>query len=513
MKAHSSPAAVLNGGPHDQPEAASVQQVAPVHYHHLRMLAECAAGLEQDADFTFTREGSLEVTTEPRDDRVLVPARGRGKYPRNVIRLHTAPAVPGGSVEELRLEPGTADAVFWSDSAVHKFVVPYVASCACHDAPHALGMLLSAWNYYPTDKVTVHALAHVLKDGDGIPLGMQNRIHVVYAERQNGKEGTSLARLPLVDFVKAYPPPQDPSSAVSPENSAVQRNGAGSAHDQVPYRRGGKSARSQRPDYTTLRALAEHACALATEPQYFLFKAGEHGFRQKTTTGMPALEPGDIVIPAYTPTVPPLRPRLDGVWCDSEDGHTANIAHGSDAMFWSDGAVEQFMFPYYASKGGLHLGLRELQEMAALWSGPHAAGEEQLRDDQEQACQEKLRACEEKLRACEERLRAAASGAAEIDSSPTAPWTPPVVEGGYQPGDTVVEESAVWALVHLSTSVYIGESESGALWTPTWENSAGTQPSATTTYLSPRRDVGVLSSHRGKARVFRAGELMARRPA
>lgn len=485
MKEHSSATAVLNGESHDRPGATALHQVAPLHYHRLRTLAECAAGLEHDTDFAFTPDGNLEITTRPQAGRVLVPARGKGKYPRNVVRLHTAPG-EDGRVEELRLEAGIADALFWSDSAVHKFVVPYVASCACHDAPQKLGMLISAWNYYPADRVTVHALAHVLKDRDGIPLSIENRIHVIYAERRNGREGTSLARLPLSEFVKAYPSAQGGSGG----GDAVKAggNGSGPAQAQVAYRHGGGSDRGQRPDYTVLRALAEHACALSTEPQYFMFKAGEHGFRQKTTTEMPEMEPGDLVIPAFTPTVPPQRPRLQGVWCDSEDGDTANLARGSDAMFWSDGAIEQFMLPYYASKGGLQLGLRELTEMTGVWSGQADPGREHEQE-------------------------------AEEDGTTPA-----------------------YVVVHLSTSEYYEEVVHSQQWWwvpgdelyphghenpkhdgPPPTTGAGDPFPVTTTdatsdtvsYLSPRRDVGVLFSRGGKAREIRFAESTAhhRRPA
>lgn len=98
----------------------------------LRLLAECAAGHEHDTNFVFTPQGRLEITSRPHAGQVLVPASDRSKYPCNVVRLQTEPTVPGGVVQELTLPAGFADAVFWSDSAVHKFVVPYLASCAGH---------------------------------------------------------------------------------------------------------------------------------------------------------------------------------------------------------------------------------------------------------------------------------------------------------------------------------------------------------------------------------------------
>lgn len=468
--------------PH-QAAAGAVQQVAPLHYHRLRMLAECAAGLEQDTDFAFTPEGDLHVGAKPRAGTVLVPARGRGRYPRNVVRLHTARTEDGG-VEEMRIEPGIADALFWSDSAVHKFVVPYVASCACHDAPQALATLLAAWNYYPADRVTVYALVHVLKDGGGITLSMENRIHVVYAERRNGSAETTLARLPLGDFVKAYPPAGGPGAG---EPAAAAANGStGSAGHQVAYRHGGESDRSQRPDYTTLRALAEHACALSTGPQYFLFKAGEHGFRQKTTTEMPEMEPGDLVLPAYTPTVPPHRPRLHGVWCEGEDGGASNVAARADAMFWSDGAIEQFMLPYYASKGGLQLGLRELAEMTDTWSGSatwRRNGEQDLREGSAEGD------------APNSIVHLTTSEWYETNPNNDTWWWIPDAQGGNPGTENPAEPGSA-----------PGPDAPADPYPPTNDGTYHT-----VSYLSPRRETGFLYSRGGTAAVMRTGELMARR--
>jgi hypothetical protein len=473
MRDHSNLTTVLDGDAQAGVGTTELRQVPPLDYVQLRLLAECAACLQRDADFAFTPEGTLEITDRAQDDAVLVPTHDRSKYPRNVVRLQVKPPHPDGSAEELRLEPGFADAVFWSDSAVHKFVFPYVTSIAGYRAGQVLADLQAAWNHYPTDRVTVYALAHVVRHPEGTPLRVENRIQVVYAERQpDGTQGTSLALASLEDFLNAYPPAQPSAGPDGGESAIGAGHGPGAAtRCRVGYRRGVESSRRQHPDYATLRALAEYACSLAGEPRYFLFKAGENGFRERTTPDLPALEAGDIVIPAYTPAVPAHRPRLHGVWCDSEDGGTANVAAGSDAMFWSDGAVEQFMFPYYASKGGLHLGLGELQDMARIWrhpSKPWRAGEEAGGPE-----------------------RADAYGAGDG------------LEGGAE------DVGTAYALIHLSSSVYIQATSAGADESPAWHERA--EPSATTAYLSPRRDVGVLSSSGGEARVLRAGAFMERR--
>ena len=354
MREHASSSAVLDPARPDEPGTTAPQQVVPLTYTQLRLLAECTAGLDEAVDFVFTETGSLQVTTAAQDTEVLVPARQEGKYPANQVRLQVGTTRGGGLV----LEPGFANAVFWSDAAVQKFVFPYVSSCGGDEASRALSRLQAAWNHYPAGEVSVYALVHVTRHPRGIPLGLGTRFHVVYAKQ--GKQ--TLAMAPLDEFLNAHHPVPD---AVRQHGVASQ---AGTADLRVTYQRG-DSHRRQHPGYPMLRALAEHACALCNEPRYFLFKPGEEGYRPFTTPHLPPVEPGDIVIPAYTPTVPAHRPTLDGVWCHPQGQTGPNLAPGSDAVFWSDGAIEQFLYPYYASKGGIQLGLKELLEMAYVWMG------------------------------------------------------------------------------------------------------------------------------------------------
>ncbi|HEU0301254.1 MAG TPA: hypothetical protein VFR37_17450 [Longimicrobium sp.] len=344
-----------------QPGATPRVTVKPLDYTQLRLLAECAVGItDEKSNFYFTHqkpEPELKLSKEDLDSlgdgEVVIPAFDEEKYPRNAVTLKVGkdvvvddPAMP---------KPGVADAIFWSDAAVQKFVFPYVASCAGTGAATMLQQLQAVWNAYP-DTVVVYALIHINRFVPGVSLDLGKAFWVVYELVENGETQPGLLMASLDIFTNKYlssdslvlpPPPPSPTA--------------------VDYHRGAGGT-PQRPDYTTLRALAEWACSIRDVPAYFRFKAGEHGF-----TGphkhLPHEHPGDIVVPVLTPTVPAGRPQLEGVWFQAADStELKNLAQTGDALFWSTGAIEQFLYPYYASKGGLSA-LTSLVRMAYVWTG------------------------------------------------------------------------------------------------------------------------------------------------
>ncbi|HEX6371414.1 MAG TPA: hypothetical protein VF006_21025 [Longimicrobium sp.] len=353
--------------PTDGP-ATPTTTVTALDFTKLRLLAECAAGITHaDANFVFPHGDALDRSTRPAgDDDVLVPVRADGKYPANSLRLQ--PEWQGGNkAVPLPVPAGFADALFWSDAAVQKFLFPYVASCAGSRAAEVLTSVQAAWNYYPASRVSVYALLHVISPAN-VDLSLETLIHVVYAPVVSGNEPPKLTMATLSDFLRAYytPPPVEAGAPTS-YTSLVG----------VSYHRG-NGGKPTRVKYVALRALAEHACSLRDGPRYFVLKAGEAGFRRRLEKELPPVDAGDIVIPAFTPSVPADRPRLRAVVCRPPKGKPRNLANQADALFWSSGAIEQFLFPYYASKGGLQGGLSDLQDIAVIWNrnapeGPHAA--------------------------------------------------------------------------------------------------------------------------------------------
>lgn len=319
--------------------------VPALTYTQVRLLAECAAGTDNTAaHFVFagtaltrTRSNVAPATA------VLVPARHNGRYSR-LYQIGLQRAAPlelaGEQLEGVALNAVdySADAIFWSDSAVRKFLIPYVASCGASDAASVLQRLQQAWNGYP-GTVPVYALMHVTPYQFDTPLTLGNALWVVFAD-----EDGMLGAQPLDEFL--------PETSLADGGRSFAVGGAEAV--DVPYGRGSMEVPPQYPDYVTLRAMAEYAASLSSQPYYFVFRAGNDTFDEPISAELPTdLQRGDFVIPVQTPTVPRDRPELGAVWFQPQEQDKAmDISLSGDAMFWSTGAIEQFMFPYYASKLG-----------------------------------------------------------------------------------------------------------------------------------------------------------------
>lgn len=339
----------------DAAEPTPVRQVLPPDYRLLRQLAENAATIPNEpAEFSM-HQGTLERKTfgDPVSyDEILIHTLDDGKFPGNSVRLSlTTEEMPS----DYTVAPGVADAVFWSDAAVQKFLFPYIASCGGDAAAKMLFQAQQAWNWYRTESVTVYALLRATSSELGVALGLPNSIWVVFTE---AKAGAPLQAMTLEKFVtsdRVHPEPIDPSIP-----------------GPVDYQRGADGT-PQQPDYKHLRAMAEWGASLRERVEYFLFPADQSGFCVPTPDIPKPLNPGDIVIPAFTPSVPQDRPDLGGVWFRTPSGSVTNLAREADALFWSTAAVEEFIFPYYASRDGLQA-LPELESIHNVWTTTSATG-------------------------------------------------------------------------------------------------------------------------------------------
>lgn len=346
--------AVLDELEPDAGSATPTAQVKPLHYTQLRLLAECAVGMVDEPVGFFFKEGeTLQIARQEEvvgPKGVLVPALDTGRYPANSVTLQVKG--PHHPRHPANVPPGQASAVFWSDASVQKFLFPYVASCGGDRAARVLADLQAAWNHYPAN-VEVYALVHVNHFKANEVLELDRCIQVAYVEIDDEGRRSGLKMLPLAEFTVEYPP----AGTLKAEEIAT-----------VPYYRGSDARRPQTLNYQTLRALAEWACSIRNEPQYFVFRKGKQGVGRPHVKP-PTVYPGDIVVPAFTPTVPANRPSLDGVWLQPADtDHESDMAKNGDALFWSTGAIEQFLFPYYASKGGFQ-SLPGLVDLVTVWTG------------------------------------------------------------------------------------------------------------------------------------------------
>jgi hypothetical protein len=371
----------------DQTEVTEDQlpDVEPLDYVKLRLLAECAASAvsplgttSTPAQFYFRKTMDPASGTEKtelnrnapsttlQDTDVLVPTQDGGRFPRNVVHLQVV-ATTGSEGYSLEKPGMIADGLFWSDAAVQKFVFPYVASCGGDDAAAVLEKLQHAWNHYPST-VVVYALVHLASSVPGEKLAMDRSIGVAFeytnptGEQQPGLQVVTLARFK--------------AEIIREEKSAEDD---GTALEQVSFRRVDMAATTALPTYVQLRAMAEWACSINDEIHYFVFPASGDGtfdvYREQDLD-VTTLDPADIVVPAFTPTVPAARPVLGAVWFQPEGTSiNGNLATQGDALFWSTAAIEQFVIPYYASKGGMDT-LPALSEIAVEWTtGTSSEGE------------------------------------------------------------------------------------------------------------------------------------------
>lgn len=74
----------------------------------------------------------------------------------------------------------------------------------------------------------------------------------------------------------------------------------------------------------------------------------------------------DVVTPVNTPFVQPDRPSVEKVEIQAEGMTGLESLAQYDAVFWSESAVEKFIFPYYASKYQWHAA-HVLTKLSEAW--------------------------------------------------------------------------------------------------------------------------------------------------
>lgn len=312
------------------------ENIPGLGYGALRIIAECAVGIGgEPVEFVATPDPAREdylVTWMPATNvqpsnpqSVLVPALSLGNYyPAVQVELGLA----GGTIvagQGGTALTATADAVFWSDAAVQKFVVPYAASCAAWHAAARLTDLQNAWNRFPVDQLTISALLHVVPPSNAA-VALETSLAFAVKQGSAAPQAMTLSSylgLGLGSTIEAESViPTASFEQVAPTNPA------------------------QYPGYTVLRGLAEWATWLYDTPEFFPWTPGQ------TQALQPTQEQVGFGIPAYIPQVPPDRTWPTSVTFTGTDGVSYSLTDIADAVFWSQGSIQQFVLPYYASVGG-----------------------------------------------------------------------------------------------------------------------------------------------------------------
>ncbi|MET0398151.1 MAG: hypothetical protein ABW277_15225 [Longimicrobiaceae bacterium] len=109
-------------------------------------------------------------------------------------------------------------------------------------------------------------------------------------------------------------------------------------------------------DSIGIREIAEWSSSLRGDGGDQMYMVASPGDKPGTYTISSVAEhdresgPNDVVVPCNTRLVRPDRPPVTGVTIQAEGMPQSEPLVGYDALFWSEAAVEKFLFPYYASK-------------------------------------------------------------------------------------------------------------------------------------------------------------------
>lgn len=269
------------------------------------------------------------------------------RTPKNATRPQVVSVtfeVPGpASPATLTLQAADCGALLWSESAVEKFLFPYYASTAADGADRFLGRLSDAWYGYPGHVVQVCALAFTY--GAQLPAGdlsLEDTVQLVCLERATA----TLKAMSLCAFEKTY-------LSGTPRGAPAAPTAAGK-----PVKCGGWTVGAEISSIV-LRETAEFVSGLRGRFVWFTLKDGVLT-PWICPTQKPDSRPDEqaVVAGGVAPFVRPDRPAPSQVTL--KVGATSRTLVSSsggaeqvpDSVFWTDGAVEGLLLPYYASVKG-----------------------------------------------------------------------------------------------------------------------------------------------------------------
>ncbi len=335
----------------DEQAATDAPARSPASYRALRMAAEWASALrDQPLSFVYDADTGHMVL-------------GPGGLPVHTISFTTRPklldiefSVPSRTAEiappALTVCGDQASALFWGESAVEKFLLSYYASVAADDAPRFLDRLFGAWYGYPAEVVEVCAIACLcgrVPPPPGTPLSLARTVGLICLERGGG-----LRLLTLDEFDARY------ATGLPRGGTPVEARG-----DQVEVRRGwpvtdGVESIVARDVAEFVSGMRGHFIAFSTEASMIAAEVypGESpalpvegafftGLARPVRPGRPA--PCRVALRVQEPDAPDGVVTRHVLIPDASDPGTEFLP---DSLFWTDGAVEKLLLPYYASVKG-----------------------------------------------------------------------------------------------------------------------------------------------------------------
>jgi hypothetical protein len=312
------------------------------NYRDFRTVADWASAIRGNfLDFTYgddTGRMSVELVEE---GLVLTPPNAL----RPVVTQVEFTVL--GANDPLFLDGHDCSALFWSESAVEKFLFPCFASAAADDASRFLARLSDAWYGYPGRVVQVCALAYRYGiDAELGQLSLESSVGLVCLERSSG----TLTLMGLNEFERTYP-----------LGAARGTSSAGLDASGLPHVKQMIGWPAERVDSVLAREAAELVSGLRGHYVWFTLQDGTLT-PWICPTEEPVLPPEEVamhvVMHGVAVTVRPDRPApfSVNVAVNVSDDFYQVVYPGGDAvpdsMFWTDGAVEKLLLPYYASVKG-----------------------------------------------------------------------------------------------------------------------------------------------------------------
>ncbi|HYW10083.1 MAG TPA: hypothetical protein VE913_24160 [Longimicrobium sp.] len=317
-------------------------------YAAMRMVAEWASGIRDETlHFSFKQRHAI-LSLEPRADAISMRTRSFTARPK-VASVEISVTFEGKPYP-LVISGHDHSALFWSESSIEKFLFPYFASVAAEGAGRFFRKLTNAWYRYHPDEVQVCAIAFGC--GPKCPAGktrltLERMVSLVCLVPNGGAYDLELVALD--SFARRFP-----SRGKAPTEGAIARMPL-DPHRETGWKVNGCDGN------IVARDAAEFVSGLRGYDVDFAAASGE------LTPWLPSQSrtPGTEWIPCGMDAVRGDRPAPSSVVLSLEGHHDAvpilpaagtpagDPAMEPDSFFWSDGAVEKLLAPYYGSVKGL----------------------------------------------------------------------------------------------------------------------------------------------------------------
>lgn len=310
-------------------------------YAPMRMVADWASAVRGEPLYFGFDGAYATLSAEPVPDALPLYTRPFTRRPQ-VTRVEFTVTTPGGA-STLALDGRETSALFWSESAVEKFLLPYLASAAAGSAPSLFRALWHAWYGYAGEDVQVCAVAY--ECGPALParrkrLTLEGMVALVCLV--DGQ----LERVPLKEFRKRFPR-SGKGPGTKPNAGLLHRESGWPLNGQVES----IVARDAAEFVSGLRGHGVEFEASGGELRPWVAEGGRGSGRAiGFECGMEFVR-ADRPVPAAVVSYVRDSHGTEHARALPMDG--CDPTRVPDSIFWSDGAVEKLLVPYYASVKGL----------------------------------------------------------------------------------------------------------------------------------------------------------------